>query len=267
MIASSRIAPRLGALAIATVLLAPVAVTAQDTEARLKRVERMLNTGTLVDLLSQVEQLKGEVRDLRGKIEVQNHELTQLKARQRELYLDVDGRLRRFEEGGVADAAAGGAPPSSAAAAPSAPAPASAPAASAPAPEPVAPAVDPLKEQADYQAAFNLLKEARYDEAAKALTAFMATYPQGSYSDNAQYWLGESYYVTRKFPQSLSEFQQLVKRYPSSQKYTHALLKIGYIEDELGNRDEAKRVLEDLVKRFPSSAAAGLAKKRLARLR
>ena len=49
--------------------------------------------------------------------------------------------------------------------------------------------------------------------------------------------------------------------------FTHALLKIGYIQDELGNRAEAKRVLEDLVKRFPSSAAAGLAKKRLERLR
>ena len=217
------------------------------------------------ELLSRVEQLQGEVRDLRGKIELQNHELTQLNARQRELYLDVDGRLRRFEQGDVAAApAAPGSAPPPAASAGAAPAPA---APAAPAPEPAAPAVDPLKEQADYQAAFNLLKEARYDEAAKALTAFMSNYPQGSYSDNAQYWLGESYYVTRKFPQSLTEFQQLIKRYPSSQKYTHALLKIGYIEDELGNRDEAMRVLEDLVKRFPSSAAAGLAKKRLERLR
>ena len=156
-------------------------------------------------------------------------------------------------------------------AAPAATAPPAAPAATAPPAastvDAASPAVDPLKEQAEYQAAFNLLKEARYDDAAKALSAFMAAYPDGSYSDNAQYWLGESYYVTRKFPQSLAEFEQLVKRYPSSQKFTHALLKIGYIQDELGNRAEAKRVLEDLVKRFPSSAAAGLAKKRLERLR
>ena len=255
-----------------------------DINGRLDRLERMLSTGTLVDLLGRVEELQREMRDLRGKIELQTYELSQLKARQRELYLDVDGRLQRIEQGAVAAVPAPAATTAPATAtAPTSPATATTPAAPAtpatpavaatPATppvattEPAAPAVDPLKEQADYQAAFNLLKAARYDDAAKALTEFLQRYPDGSYSDNAQYWLGESYYVTRKFPQALAEFEKLIARFPSSQKYTHALLKIGYIHDEMGNRAEAIRVLDDLIKRFPSSAAAGLAKKRLERLR
>ena len=274
----SRPAGGLAAVVLAAAALAPAWAPAQqpapvidrgDIDGRLDRLERMMSTGTLVDLLSRVEELQREVRDLRGQLELQSHELSQLKTRQRELYLDVDGRLQRVEQGGAAAAATAPAAAGQQPQAPAAPA-AAAPAAPPPpvaAAEPAPPAADPLKEQADYQAAFNLLKEARYDDAAKALGEFIKTYPDGSYADNAQYWLGESYYVTRKFPESLKEFQQLAKHFPSSQKYTHALLKIGYIQDELGNRDEAVRVLDDLVKRYPSSAAAGLAKKRLERLR
>ena len=56
-------------------------------------------------------------------------------------------------------------------------------------------------------------------------------------------------------------------RYPDSQKLTHALLKIGYIHAELGQREEAERVLNDLIQRYPESTAAGLARKRLQRIR
>ena len=279
-----RVARSATAVMTAALLFAPSSSSAQariidsgDVDGRLQRLERLMSTSTLADLLARVDQLQREVRDLRGMIELQGHELAQLKQRQRDLYLDVDGRLKRMEPGGGASAApadgatttgggagAVGVPPASAITPPVAAA--QTPEAATPAP-PAEPVVDPLQEQSDYQAAFNLLKEARYDDAAKALSEFLKRYPDGGYADNAQYWLGESYYVTRKFPQSLAEFEKLVARYPSSQKYTHALLKVGYIHDELGNRADAIRVLDDLVRRFPSSAAAGLAKKRLERLR
>ena len=59
------------------------------------------------------------------------------------------------------------------------------------------------------------------------------------------------------------EFERLVAMHPNSQKLTHALLKIGYAHDELGNTADAERVLGELIERYPQSAAAGLARKRL----
>ena len=127
--------------------------------------------------------------------------------------------------------------------------------------------VDPFAEQQAYQAAFELLKAGRYEEAAEAFQVFIAAYPSGSYADNAQYWLGETHYITRKFELSVQEFQRLITTYPNSGKLTHALLKIGYAHDELGNKVEAERALSELVTRHPQSAAAGLARRRLQNIR
>lgn len=285
------------AVAAATALL-PVALPAQtkpSVEDRLAKIERALASGTLVQLLRSVEELKAEVRELRGELEVQGHTVSEMKSRQRELYLDVDRRLQRVETAGVPAAAAAGvaaagttagsSPTTAGAAASPGTAPAggtqaggttvasAAPAASATAAAGAAGAaaaaasVDPIKEQQAYQKAFNLLKAGRYDQAAKAFREFLAEYPTGQYSDNAQYWLGESYYVTRNFENAMREFDKLVKEHPESQKLTHAMLKIGYIHDELGQKQEAQRVLTELAETYPESTAAGLARKRLQRLR
>lgn len=286
---------RLGlGLGMTAVLLALPAValsqSSQNLDQRVTKLERMLDSGTLLKLLQSVEELKAEVRDLRGQLEQQQHAVSQMTDRQRELYLDVDRRLERVEAGGAAIGATaavgaassgpGTAPPagtgtgtggsaagsssgsgSGAAAVGVASAGAATQAATAQA------SADPVKEQQAYQTAFNLLKAGRYDQAAKAFQKFLAEYPSGKFSDNAQYWLGESYYVTRNFDNALREFTTLVDGHPDSQKLTHAKLKIGYIYDELGQKDKAREVLTDLTENYPQSTAAGLAAKRLERMR
>ena len=126
--------------------------------------------------------------------------------------------------------------------------------------------VDPVREQQDYQAAFSLLKSGRYDDATKAFRNFLVTYPGGDFVDNAHYWLGETYYVTRQFEAALREFEGLVAHFPQSPKLTHAMLKVGYIHHELGRLEEAKQALLALTESHPDSTAAGLARKRLQRL-
>ena len=123
--------------------------------------------------------------------------------------------------------------------------------------------MDPVKEQAAYNRAFLLLKEGRYEQAAKAFQAFRAEYPGGHYADNAQYWLAETYYVSRKFKPALAEFQKLTKEFPASPKLTHALLKIGYIYDEMGESAKARKVLKGLVTNHPKSAITDRAEARL----
>lgn len=270
----------------AVLLVLPAVALSQSTpslEQRVAKMERMLESGTLLKLLQTVEELKAEVRDLRGQLEQQQFALSQMTDRQRELYLDVDRRMQRLEAGGVA---VGAAAPGSSAPTTAPPAGSSTPAVSTAgagaaaggaavagagsqtaAPPTVAASVDPVKEQQAYQAAFNLLKAGRYDQAAKSFQVFLSEYPSGKFADNAQYWLGESYYVTRSFDNAMREFTKLVNDHPDSQKVTHAWLKIGYIYDELGQKDKAQEVLNELTIKYPQSTAAGLAAKRLERMR
>ena len=118
-------------------------------------------------------------------------------------------------------------------------------------------------DQADYDRAFWLLKQARHDEAIKAFRDYRAAWPKGRFSDNAQYWLGEGYHAVRNYDQALIEYQRLITEFPNSQKITHAMLKSGYCLQEIGRTDEARARLTDLAKRYPGTTAARLAEERL----
>ncbi len=264
---------KIGAVAIAVAMSGPAAAQApvQDNAKlgeRIDRLEQLVSSETLIEMHQTVQALQREVQSLRGEVELQGHTLSQIKQRQRELYLDIDRRLQQMETG---KAGASAPAPSSAAPAmqPGVPAqPGTTTAAVSPGQvSTTMPPVDSAEEQRSYQAAFDLLKSGRYDQATQAFQDFLAKYPSGQYADNANYWLAEAYYVTRKFEPALKQFESLVADYPQSQKLTHALLKIGYIHDELGQREQAEQVLDDLIKRFPDSTAAGLARKRLQRIR
>jgi tol-pal system protein YbgF len=306
-------------LTFTSLLLVAAAATAQapvqelDTTGlagRVERLERLLESRGLVDMLAQLEALQAEVSRLRGEVEVQSHAIEELRKRQRDLYADLDQRLRRLEGGAPpADAApaaqpAAGPPletlspaevdeevsasalaeaeagltvelvgptpaPAVAGAQPVPPAAVAAPA--APTAETQSPDAatpqnmsDPVKARADYQQAFNLLKQSLYAQAIKAFHEFLAQHPASEYADDAQYWLGEAHYVNRDFEPALAEYLKLVSAYPDSQKLTQALLKIGYTLHELGRVDEARATLQDLVQRYPGTSAARLAEERLA---
>jgi len=279
---------------------APVTDASGNTaalEQRLARLERLLNNQGLLDLLQQVEALQTEIGRLRGQVEVQNHELAQMKEQQRNLFTDVDRRMQRIEAGGVTAAPAGGSqtleaietdtgvvqepagsagteltmetsisgsksPVATATETMAGPG-ADGPVAGETATVPDQAKVDPLRAQADYQNAFKLLKQANYDQAIKAFSEYLEKYPTSQYSDNAQYWLGESFYVTRKFDNAIVAYQTLIDNYPESRKVAHGMLKLGYSYQELGNLPEAKKRLEELKNRYPGSTAARLAEERL----
>jgi tol-pal system protein YbgF len=114
-----------------------------------------------------------------------------------------------------------------------------------------------------YTSAFQLLKESRYEQAITGFKDFLAKYPQSANAENAQYWLGEAYYVTRQYGSAAEEYQKLAQVYPRSKKVPQAMLKLGFSYDEQGQRAQAKKVLEDLKKAHPSSTEARLADERL----
>lgn len=237
-------------------------------ESRVERLEGLLQSQGLVDLLAQVQRLQRDLQQLRGDVEVQGHTLEQLRQRQRDLYVDIDRRLQQLEAGrpGVST------DPTVVPGMPAAPPPALNDVAPAPPGMPTAPAPaaavadDPAAEGKAYDEALTILREGRYAEAAEAYRQFLATYPNGRYAGNAQYWLAETYYVTRQFQPSLDEFNTLITAFPDSPKVPDAQLKIGYIHYEQGNWKEARTVLEALVQQYPDSTAARLAGERLQRM-
>ena len=264
-------------------------------EGRLARVERLLDSGALVEMATRLEQLQSELQKLRGDVELHGRDLEVIKQRQRDLYLDIDRRLRRAEVGNAApqvtpSATPSAQPPTGAVAAtpppPTAPAPvtpppagatATVPAPASPAapatpalppaaPVPAAPPVDRAQQQLAYQAAFDLLKEGRYPESITAFEQFLASYPAGAYSDNAQYWLGEARYVTRDFTAASRDFQLVLKQFPGSPKVPDAMLKLGYAQYELKDYATSRATLTELRQKYPSSTAARLAASRLERM-
>jgi tol-pal system protein YbgF len=202
----------------------------------------------LLDIVQQLDTLQTEVRQLRNSVEVQGHELEQLKTRQRALYDDLDQRLRESEKQRAA------APAAAAAAAPT-----------VAADVPVSRRVTTPAQQQEYDAAFNLMKVGQYDKAVKAFRAFLAKHPDSGLADNAQYWIAEGNYVLRNYKLALEEFTKVLD-YPQSTKAPDAQLKIGYVHYELGAYDKARKALTEAQQHYPGTTVAKLAAARLEKM-
>ena len=236
-------------------------------EQRVAKIERLVESQTLLDMLQRLDALQQEVQQLRGMVEEQGHTMEGLTQRQRELYLDIDRRIRQVEVAVQASAGAGASPGGGAATAGTIAGAAAGTAAGAATAAAATVASDPLAEQAAYQQAFNVLKEGHYEESVKALGDFLKRYPNSEYASNAQYWIGEANYVMRRFPDAIKEFNKVIDKFPDSSKTPDAMLKLGYTYYEVEDWAHANEVLNELVKRFPDTTAAQLAQNRLHRMK
>ncbi len=272
--------------------------------ARLAKLERLLESRGLVDLLDQVESLELEISKLRGQLEEQLYAIAQLRKTQRETYIDLDQRLQGTQQRSgdaviisprtgtelpletftpTGTDAVAGTPHSSlriemqprdgtdsVKEVPAQPeAPISIPPAVVETPPPLADpetTIDNETSEEAYRDAFNLLKAGQYEESITAFSEFLQLYPISQYADNAQYWLGETNYVTREFQSAIMEYRKLIEVYPESKKRSHAMLKIGYSHHELGEVEKARAVLEDLRNEFSGTTAARLAEERMQRI-
>jgi tol-pal system protein YbgF len=242
-------------------------------EDRISRLERLVNSNGLVDVMVRVESMQSELQRLQGEIEVQKHTLDEIKKRQRDLYLDIDRRLLQIERRSGTTSTL---PPVTAPATPAASSVMNdAKADSEPEErESESSAVSAAdksgnkeSEQVAYQKAFDLLRALRYDKATQAFRQFLVDYPNGRYAHIAQYWLAETSYHTRKFTTAVKDYKTLIEQYPKSPKRADALLKIGYSQYELKAYAEAKEVLEQLIQSYPGTTEAGQAQNLLQKLR
>lgn len=223
----------------------PLQIRLNDLDARLGRLERVVNNQSLIELSQRIDALQAEVRSLRGQGEETENGVQALRRQQRDLYADLDRRIAALEGRGSASAAVA---PGAAGAATAASVP----------PGDAAPQA--------YGRAFDALKQSRYGEAIAGFEAFLRDWPAHDLADNAQYWLGEAHYVNRDYEKAIAAFTAVGAQWPDSSKAGDALLKLGYAQLELRRTAAGRRTLEDVVARFPGTEAARLAAERLRRL-
>lgn len=244
--------------------LSPEERRLQAVENKMAAVQRRIDALDSSRMDDNVSNLRDELRDLRGQVEKLSFDVRQIDERSKQLYVDLDQRMRTLE-GGAAPAAGAGygvlaptAPPAGGAAAPASPA---APATTGGAVQ-LGAQNDP-DEEAAYLTTFDLLKNGKYDEAIKGFKAHLDQYPQGQYADNAAYWLGEASYVKRDYASAADAFNRVATRHPQSPRAPDALFKLALTQQELKKASEARATLEQVISRYPNSNAARLAQQRL----
>lgn len=223
-----------------------------------------LAPGYAANVEVRLGQLETELRNLTGRFEEIAYSLSQLQERLDKLASDVDFRLSRIEAGNPGADVAGAPPPGAAPAAPPQPGPeaaaeapsiAAAPAAP-PTQEATAPAVATLPSggpQEQYDHAFGLLRRAQWAQAEQALRQFLEQHPDHRLAANAQYWLGETYYVRGNFAEAAVAFAEGFQKFPDGPKAADNLLKLGMSLAALNQKEDACLTLGQLLTEFPNA--------------
>ncbi|MDP2693344.1 MAG: tol-pal system protein YbgF [Gallionella sp.] len=214
----------------------------QQLEARMLKLETAAEqqTKSLLDLLGQIEMQGGEIRKLRGQNEELAHGLQDAEKREKDFYVDLDTRLRRFEP--IDNAAQTGSDPSAA---------------------PVDPN-DPTAENRAFEAAYGLFKGGSHENAVTAFQEFLKNYPESVHAPNANYWLGNAQFMLKDYKNALGTYQGLLKAFPGMPKAAEVLFNIAGCQQELKQGAAAQKTLKQLIAKHPDSEAAGKAKKLIA---
>ena len=250
---------------------------------RLARIDESIKglaaSNPALELSQQLERIRQEVTQMRGQIEVVGNDIQMASKRQRDMYVDLDTRMKRLEQPAAAESPApaisqpgatattgttGAAAPAATAAATAATA-ATAGTAATPSPAPGASGAD--RETRSYDNAQAQRKIGNYQGAIAGFRNFIAQYPKSPLAHRAQYWIGDSYYNLRDYKNAIASQQRVISNYPESASVPDALLNIASSQVELGDAAGARRTLDKLVKRYPTSDAAEKARRRLATLK
>jgi tol-pal system protein YbgF len=232
-------------LALAAALLAYAASASaifSDDEARKgvadlkKQVERLeaqaADRRAVQELAGSLDQIRQDLARLRGQIEELSYKIDNLDKRQKDLYVDLDNRMRKLEavekekEKAVQAAAA---------------------------------------EQQSYDAVLNQFKAGNYGASIQGFQGFLQQYPQSKLAPSAQYWIGNAHYAMRDYKSAVVAQQKVIETWPTDPKAADAMLNLASSQAELGDLNASRITLKALVQKYPSSPAAEQAKQRLAR--
>lgn len=118
-----------------------------------------------------------------------------------------------------------------------------------------------------YNDAYTRLNQKDYQAARKEFKEFLKLFPQTEYSDNAQFWIGESYYREKRYEEAILEFEEVIKKFPQGNKLPDALLKQAFSFVAINDNNSAKLLLQKIIDQYPTSAQAEIAKVKLTSLK
>lgn len=200
---------------------------ANDDNAQLRR--------SLLDLSNQIETLRNELAKQRGQDEQLARDVAEMQRRQKDLSSGVDDRLRKFEPSKVTvDGREFVAQPA---------------------------------ETRDFDAALAILRKGEFAPAQAAFIDFTKRYPDSGYKPSALFWLGNAQYALRAYRDAVVNFRSMLSLAPDSTRAPEAVLSIANCQIELKDTKSARKTLEDLIKAYPASEAASVAKDRLTKLK
>ena len=210
-----------------------------DDEARKAILEMrksvQASQGAILDLQNQIEKLRTENAQLRGQIETLQKQTDDLTKNQKTYYQDLDNRLTRFEPQTVEVEGLTG-------------------------------VVQP-GERAAYEEALNAFQNNQLKKADTDLNAFIRKYPSSPYLPLALFWSGNTKYALKDYNGSINQLQTLITRFPGHQRVPTAMLTLGNANLESGKKAVAKKVLSDLITKYPDSEAAKEAKSIVANIK
>lgn len=189
----------------------------------------------IFDLTSQLEALRNEVAQLRGQNEQLLKDATDLQRQQKVLGSAVDERLRTLE--------------------------------------PVKVSLDGVefvaqpKEKADFDAAMTAVRGSDFDKASDLFGQFIRRYPDSGYVPSALFWQGNARYASRDYKPAIDSYRALIAKSPTHARAPEAMLAIANCQLELKDVKAAKRTLDEVVRSYPKSDAANMARDRASRLK
>lgn len=208
---------------------------AAERQAEEQRQDSTQLRRSLLELQNQIESLRGEIARLNGQNEQVLRELADVQRRQKDIAQGVEERLRKVEPSKV----------------------------SVDGREFIA---DP-NESREFEAALAIFRKGEFPAAQAAFTDFIKRYPQSGFRPTALFWLGNAQYANRDYRGAIGNFRALLTAAPDHPRAPDAVLSIANCQLELKDTPAARRTLDELVRTYPQSEAAGAAKERLARLR
>lgn len=190
---------------------------------------------SILELSSQLESLRSEVAKLRGQDEQLARDVAEVQRKQKDMTQGIDDRLRKFEPSKVTvDGKEFVAKP---------------------------------EETRDFDGALSTLRKGEFGPAQSAFLEFLRRYPDSGYKPSALFWLGNAQYALRSYREAIANFKALLAAAPDHVRAPEAALSIANCQVELKDVRSARKTLEDLIKVYPQSEAASVAKDRLSKLK
>ena len=187
------------------------------------------------EVTNQIDLLRQDIARLRGQIESLTNELANEQKRNKDFYVDLDGRIRKVEpQQATIDGQSA--------------------------------TVDQGESRA-YEAALSQFKSSDFKGSIASFQNFLQRYPQSAYAPAAQYWIGTSYYAQRDYKGAIAAQQSVIRNYPQSTRAADAMLNIASSQTDMGDKRAAKATLETLLARYPDTPAASTARDRIPSLR